>query len=263
MRGVRRQHRHLAPLGDHPPDQVVRQHGAQDRLGLVEDPGVLRVEEEAKPLCAGHLGDVTVPEVEPEELGVGLWLEHDPPRAPTAKRTPRRRPLFRDVARLAPVADRGARYVEPSRDLAVVEPCRDQSECLFSDLRRPHEHMFAWGSDGPWMQEILQAQEIAVVERRPPNRRRPVRGERGNRSGRHGRRGESPPSSDVAHLREPVSSPRRHGRTARDDTGRTLRTTLVHGRKWAIRAHAAAGHRRSPRRPAFAHALGATPPRSR
>jgi hypothetical protein len=41
------------------------------------DGRILRVEEEAGPVGPGQLGDVPVTEVEAEELGVRLRLDHD------------------------------------------------------------------------------------------------------------------------------------------------------------------------------------------
>jgi hypothetical protein len=70
---------HLPPVVEpHAANRVVWEASAQQRLRLVHDVDVLGVEEEPQTLCPGHLRDVAIAEVEAEQLGVRLRLEHDP-----------------------------------------------------------------------------------------------------------------------------------------------------------------------------------------
>ena len=56
--------------------------------------------------------------------------------------------MLRLVARGSPVADGGPGDIEPPGDLAVVEAGADEPEGLITDLKRPHERMFASDADG-------------------------------------------------------------------------------------------------------------------
>jgi hypothetical protein len=51
-------------------DAVAGQAPGEERRGVRHNLRVRRVEEDAQPLCARHVGDVAVAEVEAEQLGV-------------------------------------------------------------------------------------------------------------------------------------------------------------------------------------------------
>jgi hypothetical protein len=136
------QHQRRTPVRDDSTDPAVREPPPQERLGLGDDPWVLRVEREAQALAARHGRDVAVAEVEAEQLRVVSGGQLDPVRGVPAAPAQRAR---RNVAliRPAPLANRRPRHSEPSTDLAIVDPRGDQIERSMAELHVVHyERMF-------------------------------------------------------------------------------------------------------------------------
>ena len=130
-----------AVVKEHASDRVLREASAEQGIGLTHDRRILRVEGDPQPLRPSRGADVSVSQVEPEQLGVVSVGQLEPPYATPA---PRAATEATDVPRPAPVADCRARDTKAPGDLAVVDADRDQSERSATGLRFMHEHMFAF-----------------------------------------------------------------------------------------------------------------------
>ena len=124
-----------AAVGQHPAGAVGREDASQQRLALADDARVARVERQSQALGAGERRDVTVAEVEAEQLGVVRGGEGDPRAAAPAARAGAARRVGRRPA--SPVAHRRARDPEPARHLAIVLAARRR------DRVRPGERLLS------------------------------------------------------------------------------------------------------------------------
>lgn len=70
MAVVDEEHDHGPFVTEQSADAIGRETAPKQRLRLGDDHRVASVEEDAQPLGPRELGDVAVPEVEPEELGI-------------------------------------------------------------------------------------------------------------------------------------------------------------------------------------------------
>ena len=75
-----------AVVENHTPDRILGEAAAEQGIGLAHDRRILQVEADPQPLRPSRLTDVAVPQVEPEQLGVVIVRELEPPNAAPAPR---------------------------------------------------------------------------------------------------------------------------------------------------------------------------------